>query len=202
MLRVGLTGNIASGKSTVIDVWRRLGARVIDADLLAREAVQPGSVGLERVRAEFGDEVIGPDGLDRAALRRIVFRDHEARSRLESIVHPIVRALREERERELEAEGAELVVNDTPLLFETGMQDEFDAVVLVDAPPAVRHERILAARGLAPTEAQAMIEAQMPAEAKRQEADWIIDNDGTLEELERRAEAVWEQLQQRAGEFE
>lgn len=200
MLRVGLTGNIASGKSTVARVWRRLGAPVIEADRLAREAVAPGSPGLERVVEAFGPRVLDSDGaLDRARLRGIVFADPEARRRLEAIVHPIVAELRAERERELEASGAPVVVHDIPLLFEVGMQGDFDVVVLVDAPAEVRAERIVRDRGLSPEEARRMIEAQMPSAEKRGAADLIIENDATLAELEARAEEAWRQLERRAA---
>ena len=200
MLRVGLTGNIASGKSTVARVWERLGARIIDADELARRAVEPGSPALSRIAREFGPGVLEPGGgLDRAALRDLVFRDEGARRRLEAIVHPEVARLRAEEERKLEREGVAIVVNDIPLLFEAGLEDQFDVVVLVDAPEEVRLERLVRDRGLTPDEARRMIEAQMPAEPKRRRADVVIDNAGTLEELEACAERVWRDLLRRAS---
>lgn len=200
MLRVGLTGNIASGKSTVARVWERLGARIIDADELARRAVEPGSPALERIAREFGPGVLEPGGgLDRAAMRDLVFRDEAARRRLEAIVHPEVARLRAEEERRLEQEGVAIVVNDIPLLFEAGLQDQFDVVVLVDAPEEVRLERLVRDRGLTRDEARRMIEAQMPAEPKRRRADVVIDNAGTLEELEACAERVWRDLVRRAS---
>ncbi|HEY8483220.1 MAG TPA: dephospho-CoA kinase [Longimicrobiales bacterium] len=200
MLRVGLTGNIASGKSTVAEVWRRLGARVIDADELARRAVEPGTPGLERVVREFGPEVLDERGrLDRAALRRIVFRDPEARRRLEAIVHPEVRRLRAEEEARARAEGVRILVHDIPLLFELGMEKEFDVVVLVDARPELRLERLVRERGLSEEEARRMIEAQMPSEAKRPKADLVIENEGTREELEAKAKEAWRELERRAG---
>src|SRR3954469_8299386 len=131
MLKVGLTGNIAAGKSTVAEVWRRLGATVIDADELARRAVDPGTPALAAINREWGSEVMDPEGgLDRAALRRIVFSDPSARERLEQIVHPAVAELRDELYREAGARGEKLVVADIPLLFEVGLLDEFDVVVL------------------------------------------------------------------------
>lgn len=200
MLRVGLTGNIASGKSTVAEVWRRLGARVIDADELARRAVEPGTPGLERVVREFGPEVLDERGrLDRAALRRIVFRDPEARRRLEAIVHPEVRRLRAEEEARARAEGVRILVHDIPLLFELGMEKEFDVVVLVEARPELRLERLVRERGLSEEEARRMIEAQMPSEAKRPKADLVIENEGTREELEAKAKEAWRELERRAG---
>src|SRR5690625_1674454 len=154
MFRIGLTGNIASGKSSVARRWARLGAPVIDADELARRAVEPGSPGLDRVVEVFGPGVLDETGaLDRAALRDIVFRDAGARSRLEAIVHPEVGRLRDEEEARLEREGAALVVHDIPLLFEVGLDDQFDVVVLVDAPEPVRLARLVRDRGLDPEEA-------------------------------------------------
>ena len=200
MLRVGLTGNIASGKSTVARRWRELGLTVIDADALAREVVRPGSPGLARVRAEFGDSVLDEKGgLDRAALRRIVFAQDEARRRLESIVHPQVARLRTQREGEAAAAGAALVVHEIPLLFEVGLADEFDVLVLVDAPADVRVERLVRERGLEETEARAMVAAQMPAEEKRARAHYVIDNQGTRAALLAEAGRVARELEQRAG---
>ncbi|HEX7119161.1 MAG TPA: dephospho-CoA kinase [Longimicrobiales bacterium] len=199
MFRVGLTGNIASGKSTVARVWARLGAPVIDADVLARRAVEPGSPGLRCIVEAFGPAVLDANGgLDRAAMRRIAFRDPAARARLEAIVHPEVARLRDEEEARLRDAGARLVVHDIPLLFEAGLEGRFDAVVLVDAPERVRLERLVRDRALAEDEARRMIEAQMPAEDKRGRADYVIDNDGTLDELEREAEDVWRKLRRRA----
>lgn len=200
MIRVGLTGNIASGKSSVARVWQRLGAHVIEADLLAREAVAPGSPGLRRVVEVFGPDVIDSEGrLDRAALREIVFRDPEARARLEAITHPEIARLREEEEARLAAAGVDLVVNDVPLLFEVGMEDAFDVIVLVDAPEEVRLERLVRDRGLSEAEARRMIEAQMPSDLKRPKSDIVIENTGSLQELEARAEEVWQRLRERAA---
>lgn len=199
MFRVGLTGNIASGKSTVARVWQRLGAPVIDADVLARRAVAPGSVGLRRIVETFGPGVLDEAGrLDRAALRDIVFRDPEARAKLEAIVHPEVGRLRREEEARLEAAGEKIVVHDIPLLFEAGLDEEFDAIVLVDASERVRLERLVRDRGLPEDEARRMIDAQMPSSQKRDRADYVIENEGTLEALERAAEEVWRELRRRA----
>lgn len=200
MLRVGLTGNIASGKSTVARVWARHGARIIDADILARRAVEPGSPGLQQVVAAFGQGVLDRGGgLDRAALREVVFRDPVARARLEAIVHPEVARLRAEAEAEAEAAGAYVVVNDIPLLFEAGLQDDFDLIVLVDAPEGIRLARLVGERGLDMGEARRMIEAQLPAEAKRERADILIENEGTMPELEARAEDAWREIERRAA---
>ncbi|HEX2189156.1 MAG TPA: dephospho-CoA kinase [Longimicrobiaceae bacterium] len=199
MLKVGLTGNIAAGKSSVVRVWRSMGAAVVDADELARRAVEPGTPALRRIVEAWGSGVLDPSGaLDRAALRRIVFADPEARARLEAIVHPAVHALREEEYRRAAEGGAPLVVADVPLLFEVGMADEFDVLVLVDAPEEERMRRLVEDRGLDPEEAGRMIDAQMPAELKRARADLVVSNAGTREELEAAARDAWSELARRA----
>jgi dephospho-CoA kinase len=199
MLKVGLTGNIAAGKSTVARIWRSLDATVVDADVLSRQAVEPGTPALARIAEEWGDEVVeAGGGLDRAALRRIVFADPSARERLEAIVHPAVAELREKAYRAAAARGERVVVADIPLLFEAGLVDDFDAVVLVDAPEEVRLARLVGDRGMDPEEARRMIAAQMPSELKRARADFVIPNTGTLLELERRARDVWTELVRRA----
>jgi len=200
MLKVGLTGNIAAGKSTVADVWRRLGAHVIDADELARRAVDPGTPAYHAIAAEWGNDVVVAGGeLDRAALRRIVFNDPSARERLEQIVHPAVAALRDQLYREAMDRGDALVVADIPLLFEVGLVDEFDVIVLVDAPEEVRLVRLVGDRAMDPEEARRVIAAQMPSELKRARADYVIENTGSVAEVERRAAEVWLELKQRAG---
>lgn len=199
MIRVGLTGNIASGKSTVANEWRVLGARLIDADVLAREAVAPGSAGLRAVADTFGDDIVRDGVLDRAALRAIVFNDPARRARLEAIIHPEVMRLRSGLERDLEAQGAHVVVNDIPLLFETGMQDQFDVLVLVDAPAGERVRRLVRDRGLTPAQAQQMVDAQMPSTEKRSRANFVIDNDGSVEELLEKARSVWREITERVS---
>jgi len=200
MHRVGLTGNIAAGKSTVARLWASLGAPLIDADALAREAVSPGSPGLARIRREWGDGILTPAGeLDRAALREIVFQDPDARQRLERIVHPRVAELRDEAYARLESEGAPVVVADIPLLFEVGMEDEFDTVVLVDAPEEVRIRRLVEHRGIEAEEARRLVDAQLPAERKRARADRVIENRGAVAELEESAREAWCWIERRAG---
>ncbi|CAN5184261.1 dephospho-CoA kinase [soil metagenome] len=200
MLCVGLTGNIAAGKSAVADVWRDLGATVIDADVLARRAVEPGSPALAEIAARWGKNVVsGTDGtLDREALGRIVFGDPDARARLEGIVHPEVRRLREIEHAAAAERGDRIVVDDVPLLFEVGMEDAFDVVVLVDAPAETRLRRLTEERGMDRYEARRRIAAQMPAEEKRARADIVIDNTRTLAELWERAAKVWEGLERRS----
>jgi dephospho-CoA kinase len=201
MLRVALTGNVASGKSAVAEEWRRLGAPIIDADELAREVIQPGSPGHARVVERFGWSVLTADGaVDRARLRDIVFNDEARRQQLESILHPEIRRLRAEREAALAAAGAEIVVNVIPLLYEVGMAGEFDVVVLVDAPEEVRLARIVEKRGLSVEQARRMIAAQMPATEKRRRATIVIENDATLEALAQRARTVWDSIRMRAEE--
>lgn len=194
MYRVGLTGNIASGKSAVADEWGRLGAYIIDADLLARKAVEPGSDALRRIEERFGSDVLVNGALDRAALGRIVFGDSARRRELEAIVHPEVERLRAEEEVLAAERGHSIIVHVIPLLFETGLDSRVDAVVLVDADERVRLERLMTRRALSDRDAQAMIDAQQPAPEKRARADHVIDNNGTLEDLAERAREVWSQI--------
>ncbi|HSH45837.1 MAG TPA: dephospho-CoA kinase [Longimicrobiales bacterium] len=199
MLRVGLTGNIASGKSSVARTWARMGAAVIDADILARQAVAPGTPGLDRVRESFGPAVIADGALDRDAMRRIVFSDKAARRRLEAIIHPEVERLRREEEERLRAAGQEIVVHDIPLLFEVGLQDSFDVLVVVDAPPDVRAERLVQHRGVEYEEARRLMGSQMDPGPKRARADHVIENAGTLADLEAEAVRVWAAIRATAG---
>jgi dephospho-CoA kinase len=202
VLNVGLTGNIASGKSTVVELFRRWGATVIDADALAREVQSPGGEVLAAIARRFGADVLAADGsLDRAALRAKVMGDDAALAGLNAIVHPAVRRRREELIRAARSRGDPLVVNDIPLLFEALDPTEFDVVVLVDAPVAVRRTRLRAMRGLSNEEADRMIAAQMPAERKRGRSQYIIDNDDTLEGLEAKARRVYDALAQRAKQL-
>lgn len=200
MLIVGLTGNVAAGKSAVAELWAREGVPVVSADQLARAAVEPGSAGLARVAELFGPGVIGADGtLDRAAVRRIVFRDDEDRRTLEAVVHPEVRRQRDEWTERQRGAGEAMVVWEIPLLFETGMEKEVDVVVMVDAPPGMRRRRIVETRGLTDEEAEMMMDAQLAAGEKRRQADLVVENDGTREELAMRAAEVLESLQARAS---
>jgi dephospho-CoA kinase len=196
VLRVGLTGNVGAGKSTLVSLFASWGAAVIDADVLAREVVEPGGPALAEIRAVWGDGVLDESGrLDRAGMRRIVFADDIAREKLEAILHPAIRARFRELVAEAEVAGDRIVVGVVPLLFEKGLAEDFDVVLLVDAPHEVRVERLVAKRGLSVEEARAVAAAQMPAAEKRSRADLIIDNDSDLTVLERRAWEVWKQIQ-------
>ncbi|MCU0615690.1 MAG: dephospho-CoA kinase [Gemmatimonadaceae bacterium] len=195
MRRVGLTGNIASGKSSVARLFAELGARVVDADVLAREAVAPGTTALAAIVARFGEDVLQPDGtLDRAALRGIVFRDAAARADLNAIVHPEVGRLRSERAAQAAAEGVTVLIDEIPLLFEAGLADQFDAIVFVDADESVRLARLMHDRGLPEADARAMMTAQADAAPKRARATWVIRNDGTREALVHQVHDVWRAL--------
>ena len=189
-LRIGLTGGIASGKSTVADLLAECGAVIIDSDLLAREVVEPGTDGLARIVRRFGDQVITDGRLDRAALGRIVFSDPQARRDLEAITHPAVRS----RAAELEAAaGPEaVVVQVIPLLVETGQQDSFDAVIVVDVPEAVQRQRLMARNGLSAEEADARIAAQATRAQRTAAATVVIDNSSPdRDELRRRVQCIY-----------
>lgn len=201
MLVVGITGTVGAGKSTVGRLFERWGARRIDADELSREAVEPGSPALRSIVEEWGEEVLREDGsLDRAALREKVFGEPAARERLEEIVHPEVRRLRREKLRQAREEGVEVVVGEVPLLFETGMEDGFDLVVTVDAPRPVRRRRVCRERDVPVETFRAMEAAQWSADRKRSAADLVIENDGSLDELERAARRAWDVIRSRVEE--
>ena len=201
MLSVALTGNIASGKSSVARLFERWGARLIDADAIVRELQRPGTPVFQRLADRFGPDVIAPDGtLDRTALRSLVFRDDRAREDLNAIVHPAVRARRDQLMAAARSAGAPVVVQDIPLLFETLDPGDFDLVVLVDAPVDVRRARLMADRHLSREEADRMIAAQLPAAGKRARSHLVIENDADLAVLEQRARAAWEQISRIAAE--
>jgi dephospho-CoA kinase len=203
MIRIGLTGNIASGKSEVAKMLAERGATVIDADVLAREAVERDSQALRDIVKRWGPEVLQNDGhLDRAALRQIVFADQIELDALNRIVHPGVTRLRDREIAEARERGDPIVICVIPLLFERNLVEEFDGIVLVDAPRPLRLERLVATRGLEETDAMNMIAAQMPAELKRARADYVIENTGSLQELERDVNALWSFLQRNAVESE
>jgi dephospho-CoA kinase len=200
VLNIALTGNIAAGKSTVSGLFRRWGATILDADELARQAEAPGSVVLAAIVKRFGKDVLAADGaLDRPALRGKVMGDDAALAALNAIVHPAVRARRDELQQEARRRGDLVLVNDIPLLFEALDPAQFEVVVLVDAPLAVRRTRLRALRGLGNDEADRMLAAQMPAERKRERSHHVIENDGDLARLEARARKVFDALRRRAA---
>jgi dephospho-CoA kinase len=198
VLRVGLTGGIGAGKSEVSRRLARYGAIVVDADAIAREVVEPGTDGLAEVVAAFGREVLLPDGrLDRARLGDVVFGDPEARRRLNAIVHPLVG----QRMAELDqAAGPDaIVVHDVPLIAENGRSDAYDMVVVVDAPPRTQIERLTRSRDMTREQAQARMAAQASREQRLAIADIVIDNSGSLAELDRQVGDLWAQLRRRAA---
>jgi dephospho-CoA kinase len=196
VLRIGLTGGIGSGKSTVARLLAERGAHVVDADVLAREVVEPGTPGLAAVADAFGTGVLTPDGaLDRPALAAVVFGDPEARARLDGIVHPLVRARAVEVISALPADS--VVVQDIPLLVETGQAGSFDLVLVVEAAFDVRVARLVG-RGLPESDARARIAAQATDEQRRAVADVVLDNSGTPEELAAQVDRFWSERVARA----
>lgn len=201
MIRIGLTGGIASGKSVVAEMFGALGARLIDADVIAREVVEPGTVGLAEIVARFGPGILRPDGtLNRQALAALVFADVAARRDLEAIVHPAVRERAIEQEL-LEVHRAQargqtnpVIVHVIPLLFETGQQMDFDYVVVVDCDPAIQTARLMARDGLSRSQAQARIGAQASRADRIAGADFVIPNEGSLDEVRARVASIWQQV--------
>ncbi|MEJ7760497.1 MAG: dephospho-CoA kinase [Gemmatimonadaceae bacterium] len=193
----GLTGNIASGKSTVADMLALRGATIIDADVLSREVVEPGTPALEAIAYRWGTSVLDENGaLDRAALRRIVFQNENELGVLNDIVHPEVIRRRTAEVEAARERGETIVVCVIPLLFEKRFTDQFDAIILVDAPRSMRLERIVRDRKIAETEAMKMIAAQMPADLKRARADYVVENAGSIEALEMEVDRIWKRLLQ------
>jgi dephospho-CoA kinase len=195
MLYVGLTGNIASGKSEAATRFAELGATIVDADVLARDAVAVGSAAYKRVVERWGPEILSPDGsLDREVLRHTVFADKAQLDELNAIVHPGINRLRRKIVAEARNRGDAVLIYVVPLLFERRLANEFDQIVLVDAPKELRLDRLVNRRGVAEDDASNMIAAQMLAELKRARADYVIENDGSLEELRDQVDAVWQRL--------
>lgn len=196
MQRIGLTGGIAAGKSVAARRLAELGAVVIDSDVLAREAVAPGSVGLEAVVEEFGAGVLAGDGsLDRAALASIVFADDAARARLDGIVHPIVRRLSAEREAAAAVtDHGAVVVHDIPLLVETGQADAFHVLVVVHTPAVLRVERLVRLRGMDRSEAEARVAAQASDDERLAVADVVLDGAGSDDDLRAQVDDLWDRL--------
>ncbi|WP_086729618.1 dephospho-CoA kinase [Streptomyces carpinensis] len=200
MLRVGLTGGIGAGKSEVSRRLAALGATVLDADLAAREVVEPGTVGLARITGAFGPGVLRPDGsLDRAGLAAIVFSDSAALARLNAIVHPLVIDWMRAADAAAAASGdaGQVIVHDVPLLAEGLVTGEYDLVVVVDLPPRVQADRLVRGRGMTADQARARMAAQATREQRLAIADVVIDNSGTPADLDRRVAGLWKQWDHR-----
>ena len=191
---VGLTGGVGSGKSTVAAMLRELGAEVVDADEASHAVYEPGTPGFAAVVREFGPEYVRDGRIDRKALGELVFKDPRARQRLNAIVHPLVREWMAERTAEALARGAEVVVQDVPLLFENKLEGLFSTVVLVWVPREIQVERLVRGRGFTPERAREVIGAQMPIDEKRSSATNVIDNTGTRESTRAQVETLWEAL--------
>jgi len=192
--RIGLTGGIASGKSTVSGILRALGADVIDADSLARDVVEPGTPGLAEVTRRFPG-VLGADGrLDRAKLAARIFFDPAERAALNAILHPLIQAEFLRRTGELEAQGRPLVIYDAALLIENGLHRKMDAVVVVDAPEEVQRRRLMERNGLTREEADARLASQMPLREKVPLATWVVDNGGPPEATRAQVERIYREL--------
>ncbi len=196
MKLVGLTGGIASGKSTVAKILTELGAAIVDADMLSREVVAPGHDGWKEIVATFGGGVLQADqNLDRQKLRTLIFSNPDARKQLEAIIHPRVRALAERRIREHGEAGSAVVVYEVPLLFEGNLQEWLRPVILVACNVDIQRQRLQRRDGLDAAAAQKHIDAQMSLEDKRKLADYVIENDGSLADLESQVRAVLAKIQ-------
>ena len=194
MKLIGLTGGVGSGKSTVAEMFRELGAAVIDADAATHAVYVPGSLGFDLIEREFGPDYVRDGHIDRARLGELVFNDPEARQRLNAIVHPLVREWMTARTAEALVRGATAVVQDVPLLFENGLEPLYSAVVLVYVPEAVQLQRLVEGRGLKEDRARAMIGAQMPIDQKRERAQHVIDNSGSRDETREQVKTLWPQI--------
>lgn len=195
MKLIGLAGGIATGKSTVASMLRQLGAKIVDADELAREIVEPGQEAWQEIVAAFGGEIVREDkSIDREKLRKKIFRDKKSRKRLESITHPHIRTLGQQRIQQLAAEGAEIVVYMAPLLFENQVQLWLRPVILVACDPATQKRRLQKRDGLNKKEIEQHLKAQMPLDEKRQLADFVIENNGSVEELKKQVQEVWRKI--------
>ncbi len=193
---VGLTGGIASGKSTVAKILERLGAVIVNADVLAREVVEPGQTAWSEIVALFGTDVLQPDqSLDRQKLRSLIFANPDARKKLEAIIHPRVRALAERRIREHAAAGFEVIVYEVPLLFEANIHEWLRPVILVACDADTQRRRLEQRDHIDSAAAQRIIDAQMSLEEKRRLTDYVIENDGTLADLEHQVHEVLDKIQ-------
>jgi dephospho-CoA kinase len=196
MLRVGLTGGIASGKSTVSGIFASLGAKIIDADAVAREVLLPGQPAWTRLRQAFGQEFFHPDGtVKRKQLRKLVFADPEKRKLLDSIVHPeVMKEINRRSESWSSSEQAGVLLVDVPLLLEVGVANRFDKVIVVYASESAQIKRLMQRDGIAEEEAKQTLKVQMPLSKKVEQADYVIDNNGTTEETQAQVQRVWQEL--------
>jgi len=196
MLVVGLTGGIASGKSTVSRMFADQGIPVICADELARDAVRPGSDALQEIRSTFGEDVLDEHGgLDRAAMARLVFQNAAKRKLLESIIHPRVAEEQQRRSRRLELEGHRIAIIDVPLLYESAWEKAFDLVIVVYVPAEVQEHRLMARDKISREDAQSRLDAQMPIEKKKKLADRVVDNTGGMKHTLDQVKSIMEELE-------
>jgi dephospho-CoA kinase len=191
MLRIGLTGGIASGKSVASERFAQLGARVVDHDDLARQAVQPGSAALADIAREFGDRLITRGTLDREALAGIVFGDPDSRAKLNAIVHPYIFALAKAADSQARLDGVRVIVHAIPLLVETGLAGSWDTVVTIAAPAGLRSARLVRERGLTAAQAQSRLSAQATDDERARWADVVLDGGGTVAELRKQVDRFW-----------
>ncbi|HEY6197794.1 MAG TPA: dephospho-CoA kinase [Candidatus Binatia bacterium] len=192
MKLVGLTGGIATGKSTVAAMLREFGAKIINADDLARVIVQPGKEAWKEIVAAFGNDILRPDKtIDRDKLRKLIFEDDKARAKLDSIAHPRIRALALARAQELAAKGSEVVIYEAPLLFENEAHAWLSPIVVVSCEDATQRQRLKARDRLNDFEIDQHVQAQMPLAQKKALADYVIENDGDLDDLKRQVRDVW-----------
>jgi dephospho-CoA kinase len=194
---IGLTGGAGSGKSTVAGMLKDLGAVVVDADEAAHAVYEPGTSGFEAVVREFGDDFVRDGRIDRARLGALVFKDQDALRRLNAIVHPLVRDWMAERTAEALRDGAEVVVQDVPLLFENGLEPLYSAVVMVYVPQELQVKRLVEGRGLSEERARSMVAAQMPIEDKKSKAHHVIDNSGSIDDTREQVQQLWWELAER-----
>jgi dephospho-CoA kinase len=197
VLKVGLTGSIAVGKSFVLGVLRELGARTIDADVIAREVVEPGTAGLTAIAEDFGAGVLTPEGfLDRAKLGSIIFADQSKRQKLNSILHPFIIERQDDIMRRWEIETpAAIAVVDAALMIESGGYQRFDRLIVVHCEPALQIERLMKREDISLAEAQRRVSSQMPQEEKKKYADYLIDTSGGFDSARSQTADVWNQLQ-------
>jgi len=191
---IGLTGGVGSGKSTVATMLRDLGAIVVDADEATHAVYEPGTPGFDAVIREFGDYYVRDGRIDRQRLGELVFKDAASRRRLNAIVHPLVREWMAARTAEAAGRGAQIVVQEVPLLFENGLEPLYSSVVLVYVPEAMQLERLVHGRGFTPERAQAVIATQVPIDEKRRRARHVVDNSGTTEQTQAQVEQLWTKL--------